>query len=208
MSTKRVLIPADFPLAGLLSEGDIRAGVVLCHPHPLYGGDMENNVVRAMDQGFSAKGFTALRFNFRGVGASGGSYDEGEGEVRDLLAAAAYLKSVLRPDSAVMLAGYSFGAWICARAAARVHGLTGLFLVAYPFSVYDAVELKAFRGSVFLVGGTSDHVCPMDKLLEVYREIPVVDKYLKIMPTDHFYGGKDKELTEFIEETIYLPSQA
>ncbi|HBE45275.1 MAG TPA: hypothetical protein DDW17_07480, partial [Deltaproteobacteria bacterium] len=80
MSIQRVTIQSDYPLEGILHENNRNAGVVICHPHSLYGGSMFNNVVDALEQGFSAKGFTTLKFNFRGVGKSEGVYDEGKGE--------------------------------------------------------------------------------------------------------------------------------
>ena len=95
MSTKRVFIEGGCKLEGILNENSKRGGVVICHPHPLYGGDMHNNVVNAIEEGFADQGFTTLRFNFRGVGASEGSYGEGQGEVEDLVGAVEFLK---RPD--------------------------------------------------------------------------------------------------------------
>jgi len=79
MSIKRVLIQSDDRLEGVLREGSGNRGVVICHPHPLYGGSMQNNVVSALEQGFFRAGFSTLKFNFRGVGGSSGEYDEGAG---------------------------------------------------------------------------------------------------------------------------------
>jgi uncharacterized protein len=202
MSIKRVTIQSASTLEGIMEERDENAGVVICHPHPLYGGDMNNNVVAAMAEGFSAVGFTTLRFNFRGVGSSGGTYDEGNGEVADVLAAYEFLKGSLQDGSYILLAGYSFGAWICSKAATKLHGLDGLFLVSYPFAFYPPDELKDFRKRIYLVGGTDDEIGPLDDLLKVYREMPIVDKYLKVIETSHFYGGKEREITDFIKETV------
>jgi alpha/beta superfamily hydrolase len=204
VSIQRVLLPSEFPLEGLLHEKGKRAGVVICHPHPLYGGSMYNSVVDAIESGFSAKGLTTLRFNFRGVGGSAGEYDEGEGEVNDVMTAVAFLKRHIDGDAGIALAGYSFGAWMASRAAARIQDVGALFLVAYPFAFYGADELKLFRKRIYLIGGEYDDISPIESLLKVYKELPVPEKNLKIIPTDHFYGGKEGEIAEFIEENFEL----
>jgi alpha/beta superfamily hydrolase len=201
MSIKRVTIESDYALEGMLSEGAGNKGVLICHPHPLYGGDMYNSVVGAIVDGFASKGFTTVRFNFRGVGSSGGFYDEGDGEIRDVLAGLQFLKNKLSGEPYVVLAGYSFGAWISCKAASLVEDIDSLFLVSYPFSFYPAHELKAFKKKICFVGGTDDDIGPLDELLKVYRDMPTLDKYLKVIETSHFYGGKEQEITDFIKET-------
>ena len=205
MSTKRVTITSNHGLEAILKTGTARGGAVICHPHPLYGGDMYNNVVNAMEDGFSSKGLTTLRFNFRGVGSSGGVYDEGEGETDDLVAAFRFLKGEIGEDAFMILAGYSFGAYICGKAASRVSGIDALFLVAYPFSVYSAEGLKPFPGAIYFVGGARDEIGPVDALLAFYKDLPIIDKHIKIIPTDHFYAGKEGEIAGFIEEQVQLP---
>ncbi len=202
MSIERVSIQSCYAVEGMLRIKSRNAGVVICHPHPLYGGSMHNNVVDAVDEGFFSAGFTTLRFNFRGVGGSGGYYDEGEGEVDDLIACLDFLKTRLNDDAYVMLAGYSFGAWICSKAADKVDGISGMFLVAYPFAFYETTELKKFNKRIYFVGGDRDDISPLDALVKFYKDLPVFDKYLKIIPTDHFYAGKEKEIIEFIKENV------
>lgn len=204
MSIKRVTIEGDYSLESIVNEQGKQAGVVICHPHPLYGGDMHNNVVAALEEGFSMKGFTTLRFNFRGVGGSGGMYDEGEGEVNDVLAALTFLKKVVNEDAYLILAGYSYGAWICSKVAVKVNNIDGLFLVSYPFAFYESNLLKTFKGKIYFVGGTMDDISPMNDLLMVYKGLPVVDKHLKIIPTSHFYVGKEREIVEFIRELVEI----
>ncbi|MDR2017824.1 MAG: hypothetical protein LBQ00_02950 [Syntrophobacterales bacterium] len=208
MSIKRVTIPAHYNLEGILRTGSRGAGVVICHPNPLYGGSMFNNVVDAIEEGFSSKNFTALRFNFRGVGESAGVYGGGDGEIDDLTAALSFLKSHLSSDAHVTLAGYSFGAWICSRAAARLGNIDRLFLVAYPFAFYGTEELKAFSGKIYLVGGTRDELGPKEALLDFYQNLALIDKYLKIIPTDHFYWGKEEEIAQLIREQVGLEDQS
>jgi alpha/beta superfamily hydrolase len=202
MSTKRVFIEGGHRLEGILNENSQRGGVVICHPHPLYGGDMHNNVVNAIEEGFADQGFTTLRFNFRGVGGSEGTYGEGQGEVEDLVGAVEFLKGPIGRDAVIMLAGYSFGAWICAMAASRLDKLDGLFLVSYPFAFYESNTLRSYEGKIFLVGGESDDIGPLSQLLDVYKAMPAIQKSLKIIPTDHFYSGKEEEITQFIKEVV------
>jgi alpha/beta superfamily hydrolase len=202
MSIERVTIESDYSLEGLLLRKSSRAGVVICHPHPLYGGDMRNSVVEAIEKGFSGQGYSTLTFNFRGVGRSKGEYDEGEGEVNDALAALNFLKGHLNDDAHIILAGYSFGAWIISRAAMKAETFDGLFLVSFPFVVYKSDYLKQFDKKIYFVGGTDDDIAPLDDLMSCYRELPITEKYLKVITTTHFYPGKESEITDFIKENV------
>jgi len=206
MSIQRVTIQSDYPLEGILHENNRNAGVVICHPHSLYGGSMFNNVVDAIEQGFSAKGFTTLKFNFRGVGKSEGVYDEGKGEVHDLLAALKFLREKIDKNAFILLAGYSFGAWIASRAAMLDKSIDGLFLVAYPFAFYDAHEIKSFSKTIYLIGGMYDDIGPVKSLLEFYKSISIKEKYLKIIPTSHFFNGKEDDIINFITENVIISS--
>ena len=202
MSIERVTIESDYSLEGLMRKKSPRAGVVICHPHPLYGGDMRNSVVEAIEKGFSGQGYSTLTFNFRGVGRSKGEYDEGEGEVRDALAALNFLKGHLDDGAYIMLAGYSFGAWIISRAAMKEETFDGLFLVSFPFVVYKSDYLKQFDKKIYFVGGTDDDIAPLDDLMNCYRELTITEKYLKVITTTHFYPGKESEITDFIKENV------
>jgi len=102
-------------LEGLYATGSGKRGAVVCHPHSLRGGDMHNPVVETLARALFGAGFSTLRFNFRGVGASDGIFDEGQGERDDLQAAKAFLEA--RGVREILPAGYSFGAWVIAGAA-------------------------------------------------------------------------------------------
>ena len=115
MQEQSIIIVGEFDLEAGLALGSGPEGVVLVHPHPLYGGEMRNPVITAMMRTFQEHDWSTLRFNFRGVGASCGTYDEGRGEVDDLLAAVDCLRQ--EGVERVLLAGYSFGAWVIFRAA-------------------------------------------------------------------------------------------
>jgi uncharacterized protein len=208
MSIKRVLIESDHSLEGIVRENKGNQGVVICHPHPLYGGSMENNVVAAMEEGFARIDFTTLRFNFRGVGGSAGDYDDGQGEVRDALAAGEFLKKRPGGPSVVVLAGYSFGAWIAAKAAVQDPSVRALFLVSYPFAFYPEEPILQYTGPQYFVGGSHDDIGPVDRLLEVYKHLPILQKNIKIIPTDHFYGGKEQEITDYITQSFGVPGKS
>jgi len=200
MSTKRVYIGSQPKLDAILNDQDDKKGVVICHPHPLYGGSMHNNVVNAMEKGFYERGFTTLRFNFRGVGRSEGIYDEGEGEIDDVVCAVNFLKDTLKDNASIILAGYSFGAWVSIRAALKIEGIDSIFIVAYPFSVYDPSLLKQFKGKMWFVAGKYDEIAPVEPLINIYKELPLIEKNLKIIESDHFFLGKEEEITQFIKE--------
>lgn len=136
-------------------------GIVVCHPHPQHGGDMENNVVVAACDWLADGGYAALRFNFRGAGASTGAFDQGTGEQGDVRAALAYLSVQAEVDGARMaVAGYSFGAMVAAEVASR--DLRALALISPPLAVAD---LRVGWGCPALVlGGDRDDVAPADRL--------------------------------------------
>ncbi len=201
MSTKTVLIEGSERLEGVLHEGALSGGAIICHPHPLCGGSMWNGVVGAIEEGFSTAGFSTLRFNFRGVGSSSGRYDEGVGETEDLIAACRFLKGRTAQDGRFVIAGYSFGAWVASLASARVAEATDLFLVAFPFSTYQTAEIRSFSGSIYLVGGSIDDISPLDDLLALHRDLKG-KKHLKVISTSHFFEGRAGEISAFILENF------
>ena len=130
MEKNITLLSENFQIEGCLSRNDTDKGVVITHPHPLYGGDMHNSVVETIMQAYRQKGFTTLRFNFRGVGASQGSYADGIGEQADVRAALSHLTDlgITRLD----LAGYSFGAWVNAHIMCREADIETMVMVSPP----------------------------------------------------------------------------
>src|SRR5687768_12449681 len=131
----------------------VKGGVALCHPHPLYGGDMENPVVIRAAEVCQAAGLATLRFDFRGVGASTGMHDEGRGEQRDLEAALDHLAAVLPPGAPVAAVGYSFGAAVTGRVALR-RPVAGAALIAPALAMpalADLGDLSRFEGPLLIV---------------------------------------------------------
>ncbi|MFP4032277.1 MAG: alpha/beta hydrolase, partial [Desulfococcaceae bacterium] len=149
----------DFPagkirLEGLLAEGAMDRGVVVTHPHPLYGGEMRNPVVETVADVYARRGLTSLRFNFRGVGGSGGSYDDGRGEMDDVRAAVAYLRE--RGVQKIDLAGYSFGAWVAARMEMEAEGVDRLILVSPPVDFLSFADVDRLPRLALTVVGDED----------------------------------------------------
>lgn len=193
----------DITLEGLFSAPSHAAapGVVLCHPHPLYGGNMHNNVVAALAEALSQAGFATLRFNFRGVGRSGGKYGGGEGERADVEAAVTYLLS-RHAASRVIVAGYSFGAMVGLRAGAadpRVHALIG---VALPLGFGDPSFLATSEKPTLLVSGDRDPYAPLPGLHQLFATLPEPKALVTIAGADHFFWGQEYEVAKAAVEFV------
>src|SRR5262245_703676 len=174
-------------LEGRLTAGDRDRGVVLCHPHPLYGGSMLTPVILTVEGAFHEAGFTTLAFNFRGVGGSEGTHGDGRTEVSDVAGALTHLRAGLddRPRL-VGVAGYSFGSQVGGRAAAADPGV-GLYLgVAPVLARYDYGFLASFRGRVALIAGVRDEYSEPARLEGLAASLPA-RPWLRVLPTDHFF---------------------
>jgi alpha/beta superfamily hydrolase len=191
-----------FPVGELTLEGlfwspisSPAVGVVLCHPHPLYGGDMYNNVVTALAEAFQQADMMTLRFNFRGVGHSGGIHGGGDPEVDDVQAAISYLLS-RQSVATVAVAGYSFGSMVGLRAGmsdARVHLLVG---VALPVGRRDASFLRTAQKPTLLVSGDRDDISPLPILQELTVHLPDPQQLVTISAADHFFRGREREVAQ------------
>ena len=163
-----------------------RAGVVLCHPHPLYGGDMDSHVVLRAAEACVARNVATLRFNFRGVGGSTGKHDDGHGEQEDVRAALAELRHRLPAGGAVALAGYSFGAAVAAAVAAGTP-IAGLALIAPPVRIVPMAP-PVVSGPFLIVVGSDDQYCSAAALEPIRAVAPGVTLTV-IDGTDHFFFG-------------------
>jgi uncharacterized protein len=156
----RLAVATDLSLEALLAVPDTpRAGVVICHPHPLYGGDMDNPVVVRVQEVCAGLGLATLRFNFRGVGGSGGAHAGGVGEQDDARAALEALARAMG-GAPTAIAGYSFGARIAAMVACGDPRIGGLALIAPPLGMYDFACVEGVRAPTLMVAGTDDSYCP------------------------------------------------
>ena len=133
---------------------------IILHPHPQFGGTMNNKVVYNLHYAFHDMGFTVLRFNFRGVGRSQGEYDQGIGELSDAASALDYLQSLNPNAKNCWVAGFSFGAWIGMQLLMRRPEIQGFVSVAPPANVYDFSFLAPCPSSGLIINGSADRVVP------------------------------------------------
>lgn len=173
-----------------------KALALVCHPHPLHGGAMTNKVVHTLARSFVALGAAALRFNFRGVGASQGSHDNGVGEVQDAVAAAAYLRSRW-PRCPLYLGGFSFGAAVVVRAAATLQP-NAILTVALPFERLDAGGSSADMPWL-LIHGSADELIGIDALIDWLNQQPPGPELEVIAGADHFFHAKLAEVGAAVE---------
>jgi alpha/beta superfamily hydrolase len=177
--------PADVPLRGQ---------AVLAHPHPLFGGTLDNKVVQTMARALLGLGWQVTRFNFRGVGGSAGTHDEGRGECDDLLAVVAHQRQA---DQPLVLGGFSFGAYVTTLAAARLteQGEPATRLLLVGPSTQRATAAPVPADSV-VIHGEADDVVPLSATLDWARpqHLPVI-----VMPgVGHFFHGQLTQLRELI----------
>jgi len=171
--------------------------VVISHPHPLYGGEMGNQVVGIIQEVFGGKGWTTLRFNFRGVGRSQGEYDEGVGEQEDVRAAVRYLKDLGIKE--IFLAGYSFGAWVNARAALDDPDVKGSILVAPPQAMMDFSFLKDDSKTRLVIAGERDAYGPVEEIMKIVGKMNPSPPVIVISGADHFFSGSTADLVRALE---------
>jgi alpha/beta superfamily hydrolase len=172
-----------------LLEGQEGCGVVLCHPHPQYGGRMDDLVVNALESAFRSRDMTTCRFNFRGVGESEGQFDQGRGEVDDVLAVVRFLRKERQCDR-IILAGYSFGACM-ALMAGQTASPELMVLVAPPAMMIDGCELPAVPTLVML--GESDSIVDAEMTAQWFKSSPT--EVIQIPGADHFFFGNHDLLT-------------
>ena len=194
----------DLSLEGLLANpGGNAPAAVVCHPHPLYGGSMFNNVVDAVLAAMWQAGYATLRFNFRGVGASEGEHDGGPGEVDDAVAAMGFLLAQpgVRKEGAVM-AGYSFGAMVAMSAGYERAEISRIVAVALPLAMADARIPDGASKPVMLVSGDSDSYSPVAGLQALKAKIGDSARLEIIAGADHFFGGREAELSRAIAAAL------
>ena len=167
---------------------------ILCHPHPLYGGSMNDAVLGLVGEALAEVGLNALRFNFRGVGASQGGFDEGRGEVDDLLAVMNWAEA--QGAGAIWLAGYSFGAHIVCQALPQAPQPARLLLVAPPTAVMD-MRLQAPPCALDVFAGEEDQFVDCDAL----NRWPGARMHL-IPAADHFFSTAADSLLEAIRQAV------
>lgn len=177
----------------LVPAVDARGAAVLCHPHPLYGGDMHNPVVRSIEAGMQQTGLTTLRFNFRGTGESTGIHDHGRGECEDLAAAIDFLRTRGGFDS-VFAAGYSFGAMIALSEAEHVRATVA---VAPPLAMMPLSNVPP-RMPQLLVVGDRDPYCEVHTAERAVAEHPGLRRLHVVAGADHFFLAEGTAIREIV----------
>jgi alpha/beta superfamily hydrolase len=190
----------EVTLDARFSPGTDDTGVVITHPHPLYGGSMDNNVVWTAAKAYGDKGWATLRFNFRGVGASTGRYGDGIAEVEDVAGAMTFLKSKVTGPCYVV--GYSFGAAVAARALLEGLRVDGAVLISPPIAFMDLGFLNETPGLSLIVVGDEDDLAPLAEIEELCRHRqPPIDLQV-VAGADHFYGSREEELYRILKDYI------
>lgn len=196
-------IAVKFPCGEITLEGewlfpDGRGpfpAVIVSHPYPPNGGDMQSSVVTAIWQALAAHSIAALRFNFRGVGESEGSFGEGVAEREDVKAALELALSTTGIDKGkVGLAGYSFGAMMSAPVAMKDERVSCLALVSAPLSEDKWERLDSYRKPLLMVVGENDQMVPLDLFRKRMDNPPASGQYRLIPGADHFLGGFEEEV--------------
>lgn len=199
--------PVFFTAGPLRLEGRLclvpgQDAVVITHPHPLYGGDLDNPVVAVLTAAYQRRGYSTLRFNFRGVGASGGHYADGQGEQDDVRAAATYLAGLGKTVSD--LTGYSFGAWVNLSLNPPLATVRRQLLVAPPVGFLEFGAVTA-PPDLIVVAGDRDDFAPLALLREL---LPVWQPAarLHVLPgVDHFYWNALDRLAALVEAVLTPP---
>ena len=180
-----------------------RAAVVFAHPLPTHGGTMHTKAVYQGTKGLVRAGCAVLRFNFRGVGRSEGSFDGGAGEKGDFTAALDYM-SAKYPGLPLWAAGFSFGSWIALETGAADDRVTALIGIAPPVTKmgYDFTNTRASTKPKFFVQGESDDICPVQDMWKFYGALPEPKELVVIDMADHLFDGHTAEVGEALEDLL------
>ena len=198
---EKILIQSDnLQIEGLLDRRTTDKGVVISHPHPLYGGNMYAAGVESIVHAYWKKGYTTLRFNFRGVGNSQGLYDNGVGEQQDVLAALSFLSET--GTKQIDLAGYSFGAWVNAHAVQHDTPMERMVLVSPPVGFMDFTKIAAIHRLKLVVTGSRDQIAPAEQIKTLLPSWNPEARFEVIEGADHFYGGYLDRLEKILDDYL------
>jgi alpha/beta superfamily hydrolase len=194
----------NFPSGELSLEGILAIpegvgpfpAVIVCHPHPLYGGSMDNNVVSSLTETLTQASLASFKFNFRGVGGSQGEFGQGVGEREDVEAAISFISTVKEVDSKrIGLAGYSAGAGFALPVGFKDARIKALAAVSPPLPMFDFDFLKSCPKPKLLISGGKDDLIPTDQFLEFCQNLPEPREYESIEGADHFWWGYESSLS-------------
>lgn len=199
-----LFVPASHgKLEAILKEpaGKIRGVALVCHPHPLGQGTMHNKVAYRAAAGLVEAGLVALRFNFRGVGASTGAHDDGRGEKRDVLDCLDYL-SENYPNEPVTLAGFSFGSRVGSEVALDENRIVRLVSIGTPVDKYDFSYLKEYRQPILFVHGAADEFGAIETLNSLVAQVAenTETKLVVFENCGHFFDNHLNELKNAVRD--------
>ncbi len=201
MTEEQIFIQLDnFKIEGLLHDSLGDKAVVVTHPHPLYGGDMNNGVVQSIISAYQQKGYSTLRINFRGVGQSGGSYADGIGEQEDVSAALAFLNDLGKIS--IDLAGYSFGSRVNAMGLKSYDLAENLVMVSPPVAFMDFSFLDYNSKIKLVITGSNDDIAPPAIIKEFMPKWNPEAEFKVIDGVDHFYIGGAIEVEGIIKNFL------
>lgn len=188
------------------TEGEKTPIALILHPHPQFGGTMNNQIAYELFYTFKRRGFSVLRFNFRGVGRSQGAFDNGVGELSDAASALDWLQGINANASDCWIAGFSFGAWIGMQLLMRRPEISGFLSVSPPANLYDFSFLAPCPSSGLIINGQADQVVPepdVDKLVEKLKQQKgIVIDHVKMPGANHFYDDQIPHLMTEIEDYL------
>jgi hypothetical protein len=187
-------------------EAEPRRVAALCHPHPLFGGTMHNKVVYQAAKALHQSGLPVLRFNFRGAGLSEGEHDHGRGELDDVRAALDYLAEHF-PGKPILLAGFSFGAWIGLRVGCEDSRVTKLIGLGIPVNNSDLTYLRACSKPKLIVQGGEDQHGSREKVEALFADIPGPKRLVIVDGVDHFFAGKLDQVGAAITSWLASPDE-
>ena len=200
METPITFATKDFSLEGLLCRNPGERGVVITHPHSLYGGDMHNPVVRTISQVYQKKGFSTLRFNFRGVGGSQGRFGDGVGEQQDILAAIHFLtESGL---SSLHLAGYSFGSRVIAGIKDLPQEVLSQLYVAPPVAFMDYTGVSDIPRLQTVIAGEDDDIAPPEQIRKLLPSWHPDVNMIVLKGADHFFSNSLDQLEQVLNDAV------
>jgi alpha/beta superfamily hydrolase len=181
--------------------GDPRAAVVLAHPLPTEGGTMHTKVVFQSAKALARTGCIVLRFNFRGVGRSAGSWDEGRGEMDDFRAAVDWMAG-RHPGLELWAAGFSFGSYVATTAGSDDDRICALIAIAPPVNRYDFAAVKRSTKPKFIVHGEADELIPLKEVREFYAQLHEPKELVEIDRANHLFDGQASEVGDALEDLL------
>jgi len=190
----------NISLEGYLNRQETGKAVVLAHPHPLYGGNMDVPLICRMAACFQSAGFATLRFNFRGTGGSSGEFDNGRGEQDDVKSALAFLSD--QGYDQLFLAGYSFGSWVNAHVVSAGVDVCDHIMVSPPAALLSFGQVEQLPNTGLIITGENDDLAPVYLVEDLLFKWKITPQMSVISNADHFYAGALDELGDILSDYL------